>query len=272
MKGILPGRWHHYKGNDYEVLYTARHSETLEPMVVYRALYGEGGVWVRPAAMWNEDVPVNGASVPRFTYTGPMDVVLRPEETADRREVENITREAFWNLMKPGCDEHYLLHVMRDDPSFIPELDFVAVKDGKIIGNIVYSKSSVIGKDGASHETVTFGPVSVLPEFQKRGVGARLILHTLELAKKLGCRAVIILGHPDYYPRLGFRRAREFGLSLETGETFDPFMALELVPGGLGSIGGVYRYADIYHVDPAEAEAFDRGFPPKEKKVTDTQL
>jgi predicted N-acetyltransferase YhbS len=267
VEEIRKGRWHHFKGNDYEVLHTARHSETLEPMVVYRALYGEGGVWIRPAAMWQEPVTHNGAEVPRFTYAGDMDISLRPEEPYDYSEIENLTRDAFWNLFKPGCDEHYLLHVMRGDPSFIHELDYVAVKDGRLVGNIVYAKSSVVDKQGCRHEVITFGPVSVLPEYQKSGVGARLIFHTLELARRLGYGAVIILGHPDYYPKFGFRRAREFDLATKDGQTFDPFMALELIPGSLSGIGGgVFYDSDVYTVNQEEAAAFDKAFPIKKRK------
>lgn len=273
MEEIKKGRWRHYKGNDYEVLYTARHSETLEPMVVYRALYGDGGIWVRPAYMWNEHVTAKDVTVPRFTYIGAMDVTLRPEMPADYVASENVTREAFWNLFKPGSDEHYLLHVMRDDPAFIQALDFVAEKDGAIIGHIAYTKSSVITNDGICHETITFGPVSVLPAFQRTGLGARLILHTLDQARSMGYKAVIILGHPDYYPRLGFKRGRDFGLRLDHMDAGDALMALELVPGSLKVLGGgTYHYADVYNVDEAAAAAFDGTLPPKEKKATDPRL
>jgi predicted N-acetyltransferase YhbS len=272
MEEIKKGRWYHYKGNEYEVLYNARHSETLEPLVIYRALYGDNGVWVRPSSMWSETVTYNGAQVPRFTYTGDMDIQVRPEEHGDYRETENLTREAFWNAFQPGCDEHYLLHIMRSDSSFLPELNYVALKGGKIIGNIVYTKSCIVDDNGVQHEVITFGPVSVLPDYQKSGVGARLIFHTLKLAREMGCRAVIILGHPEYYPRFGFRRAREFGLATEHGETFDPFMALELNPGSLSRLSGVFHEADIYKINSADASEFDKTFPFKEKKVIDTPL
>ena len=200
-----------------------------------------------------------------------LNYALRPEQPEDYRECENVTREAFWDLMGPGCNEHYLLHVMRGDPTFVPELDIVAEKDGKIIGHIVYAKSHTIDRDGMPHEVLIFGPVSVLPEFQKRGIGARLINHTLDLARGLGYRAVIIFGHPDYYPRLGFKRARDFGLTASNGEAPDAFMALELVPGAFNS-GGVFYEADVYHVDHKAADSFDQTFPFKEKKVVDTPL
>lgn len=273
MDDIKKGRWRHYKGNDYEVLHTARHSETMEPMTVYRALYGDGGVWVRPARMWHETVTHNGTQMPRFAYTGDMDIVLRLEEPRDYGEIENITREAFWNQFRPGCDEHYLLHVMRGDPSFIPGLDYVALQDGRLIGNIVYAKGRVVDARDRSREVITFGPVSVLPEYQKRGVGARLIFHTLDLARRLGFGAVLILGHPDYYLKFGFRRARDFGIRTKDGDTFDPFMALELQPGSLAGLeGGVFYDSDVYNVKPEAAAEFDLAFPYKEKKVTDTQL
>lgn len=271
MQDIRPGRWRHYKGKDYEVLFTARHSETEEPMVVYRALYGGGGVWVRPAGMWHETVAHQGAGMRRFTYTGDMDITLRRTLPPEYRETENLTREAFWNLMGPGCDEHYLLHEMRADPAFIPELDFVAAHKGKILGNIIYTKSRVVNGNGQALDTITFGPVAVLPEYQGRGIGALMIFHTLDLAREMGYQAVIILGHPDYYPRFGFRRARDFGLATAAGETFDPFMALELAPGSLSG-GGVYHYARVYNVDPEKAAAFDKTFPYKEKKIAENPI
>ena len=265
---IRPGRWHHFKGRDYEVLFTARHSETEQPMVVYRALYGDEGLWVRPASMWCETVDRDGVRINRFTYIGNMDISLRPEKMYDYRQSECVTREAFWNLMEPGCNEHYLLHIMRSDGDFVPELDFIAEKDGRVIGNIVYARSSVIDHRGLRHEVLTFGPVSVLPEFQKSGIGARLILHTLDLAGNMGYRAVIIFGHPDYYPRFGFKRAREFGLAASNGEAPDAFMALELVQGSLAELGGgVFHEADVYHVDKQASDEFDKMFRHKEKKA-----
>jgi predicted N-acetyltransferase YhbS len=198
----------------------------------------------------------------KLTYT------LRPERPDDYREAESLTREAFWDLMGPGCDEHYLLHVMRGDSSFVPELGYVAEKDGKIIGHIAYALSHIEDQSGNLHEVLTFGPVSVLPGYQKQGVGARLIRHTLKLARGMGHTAVVIFGHPEYYPRFGFRRARDFGLTASNGEAPDAFMALELAPGSLSGFGcGVFREADVYHVDHDAALAFDKSFPPKEKKA-----
>ncbi|SHI80251.1 Acetyltransferase (GNAT) family protein [Lutispora thermophila DSM 19022] len=102
-------------------------------------------------------------------------VILRNEMPSDYRVVEEMTREAFWNNHVPGCDEHYLIHMMRNCHSFIKELDFVAEIDGKVVGNIVYAKSKIMGDKSKYHDVITFGSVSVLPEYQGKGIGAMLI-------------------------------------------------------------------------------------------------
>lgn len=272
MAYIKPGRYRHFKGNEYEVLYTAYHSETLEPMVVYRALYDEGGLWVRPASMWNEIVERDGRIFKRFEYTGTMDMVLRPEGEDDYREVENLTREAFWNVYAPGANEHFILHLLRSHTDFISELDLVAVNGSEIVGHIAYSKSRIAADDAREYAVITFGPVSVMPSWQGQGIGSRLIWHTLDLARKIGYRAVIIFGNPDYYHRFGFKSASDFGIYTENGENFDAFMALELNPGALGGISGRFNQSKAFEVSPEDVEAFDISFPPKEKIVTDTQL
>ena len=143
-----------------------------------------------------------------------MEITLRPEEERDYRLVEHITREAFWNVYKPGCDEHFILHNLRGAPSFIRELDYVAEADGEVAGNIVYSRGTVADAAGTAHEVIGFGPVSVLPALQGRGIGARLIRHTLGLAREAGHRGVIIFGNPAYYHRFGFENAARFGITL----------------------------------------------------------
>ncbi len=203
----------------------------------------------------------------------PGAVLIRPEHPGDYNETENLTREAFWNLMGPGCTEHYLLRIMRGDSSFIPELNYVAEWDDKIIGNIVYTKSLITTRGGTTLDIITFGPIGILPAYQKNGIGAQLIRYTLDLARQMGYTAVVILGHPGYYPKLGFKRGADYGLSLSDDQAPDALMALELIPGSLSELGGgIYHYAAVYNVDPAAAEVFDKRFPPKEKKATDTHL
>jgi predicted N-acetyltransferase YhbS len=199
------------------------------------------------------------------------DIKLRKEEPADYRIVEQITREAFWNLNFPGCDEHYLAHVLRDSPEFIGELDLVAELDGEVVGNIMYACSLVRDTQGGTHQVITFGPVSVLPAYQGQGIGSALITTTLKKARDLGHQAVIIYGDPEYYCRFGFKAAEEFNIRTREGMFCPALQVLELVPGYLAGIGGCFEEAPAYQVDPAASQAFDEGFPPRERLVTPSQ-
>lgn len=195
-----------------------------------------------------------------------MQYTLRREEKGDWRAVETLTREAFWNLHMPGCDEHLLAHNLRVHPAFVPELDYVALAGDELVGNIMYSKAKVVGADGTAREVLTFGPLSVLPAWQKKGVGAALVRHTLPLAAALGYPGVVIFGHPEYYPRFGFVNAGTYGIATEEGKNLPPFMALELEAGALAPVKGRFIVDEAFKMDAADVDAFDATFPPKEKK------
>ena len=201
-----------------------------------------------------------------------MNINIRLETEKDHREVINMTREAFWDLYAPGCDEHLLAHKLRKIPAFITELDFVAELDDRILGNIMYSKALIKDGKGAENEVITFGPLTVSPEYQKQGIGSLFVRHTLKIAKDMGFKGVIIFGNPDYYHRFGFQSAEEFKISTSDGANFEQFMALELYPGALESIAGRFYEDAVFHIDKAETEEFDKDFPFKEKHITDTQL
>lgn len=191
---------------------------------------------------------------------------IRLEESSDYRVVEELTRDAFWGSMShPTCDgEHLLVHKLRTSSSFIPALDFVAELDGGLVGHIIYSRAKVVTPSGQEIEVLSFGPLSVLPQYKRTGIGTALISHSTEEAKRLGYRAVIIYGHPDYYPRLGFRRGSDFGITTPNGSSFDALMALPLYDGALDGISGKFYEDAVYNIDSAEAEEFDKAFPPKE--------
>ena len=191
---------------------------------------------------------------------------LRQETPADYRAVEELTREAFWNYHSPGCDEHYLAHVLRNADACIPSLDFVAELDGKLVGNIMYAVSSVALDKGGDLPVITFGPLSVLPACQKQGVGGALIRHTLGLAKAMGFSAVLIYGDPAYYSRFGFLPAEQYGIAGEDNEYHAALQAVELQSGALQNTAGRFLEGSIYHIDPAAAAAFDQTFSPKEKR------
>ncbi|MCL2528003.1 MAG: N-acetyltransferase [Defluviitaleaceae bacterium] len=198
-----------------------------------------------------------------------MELNLRLEKPTDHYAVEELTREAFWKQgweAKPQiCDEHLLVNRLRTCASFVPELNYVAEAHGKLAGHIIYTKSKIVNDYGVAHEMLTFGPLSVLPDYHGKGIGKALMLHTFGIAKQLGYRAIIIFGHPDYYPRVGFRRGAEFGLTTSEYKTFDPFMAYPLYDGALDGICGRYFIDPVYEdLKEEDVMAFDKKFPPKE--------
>ena len=196
-----------------------------------------------------------------------MEIKLRTEQPADYRETENVTREAFWNHFSPGCNEHYLLHVMRDSPAFVPELDLVAEHDGRIVGNVVCMKGVIHGDDGVKYEVLSLGPISVLPEYQRQGIGGRLISRTRELARELGFRALLLCGDPDYYLYQGFVPAEMLGIRTADNMYAMALHVCELYDGALSGIWGRYVEDSAYEVDETAAEVFDREFPAKGKVV-----
>lgn len=194
-----------------------------------------------------------------------MDVMLRLEQPADYRETENVTREAFWNHYAPGCSEHYMIHIMRDCPAFLSELDFVAVYDGRIVGNVVYLKTVIKGNDGKEYPVLSLGPISVLPEYQHRGIGGKLIGHTRRLAAKTGFRAILLYGDPDYYTRQGFMPAEKLGIRTANNMYAVALHVCELYENALAGASGRYIEDTIYEIDETAAAEFDREFPVKAK-------
>ncbi len=201
-----------------------------------------------------------------------MDIEIRHETKDDHRETETLTRDAFWDLYKPGCDEHLLLHKIRDLQVFVSELNYVAVTGGTIIGNIVFSKASVVNDNGNEFEVLTMGPVSVLPQYQGKGIGSRLINHALDHAGKMGFAAVLIFGNSEYYSRFGFVNAEKYNIQTSEGDNFDAFMALELFENSLQGIEGKFYIDPVFFTDEKELKEFEKQFPFREKHVNDTQL
>ena len=190
------------------------------------------------------------------------------ETKEDHRAVENLVRESFWNVYRPGCSEHLVIHVLRDDPAFIPELDFVMEKDGKLIGQNMFMKTIIEADDGRVIPVLTMGPICVAPELKRQGYGRMLLDYSLERATAMGYGAVLFEGNIGFYSKCGFDYARRFGIRYhdlpeDADDSF--FLCKELVPGYLDGVTGVYQTPQGYYVDDADVEAFDKGFPPKEK-------
>ena len=202
-------------------------------------------------------------------------LLIRPETEADFRAVENLVREAFWNVYRPGCLEHYVIHVLRDDPAFVKALDFVMELDGRLIGQNMFMKTHIDADDGRRVEVLTMGPIGIAPDLKRRGYGKILLDYSLEKARELGFSAVLFEGNIGFYGHSGFDYARNFSIryhDLEAGEDDSFFLCKELIPGALSGVTGVYRTPAGYYADPDDAEAFDASFPPKEKKKLPGQL
>ena len=169
---------------------------------------------------------------------------IRLETPEDYREVEELTREAFWNVYAPGCVEHFVLHHYRSNPDFIPELDFVMEEDGRIIGHVMYSKAEIICEDGSGMPAWTFGPISIHPDYKRKGYGLKLLNYSIEKARELG------IGVPY-------------------------FLAKELIPGYLNGVEGTYHTPQGYYIafeNPEAFNEFEAKFPPKEKKHQEGQI
>jgi len=199
-----------------------------------------------------------------------MEIKLRLEEEKDYKIVEELTREAFWNNHVPGCDEHLLIHNLRKTNEFVSELDFVAIYDNKIVGNIVYVKPKVINND-FENVVLTFGPLSVLPNYQNKGIGGKLINHTVQLSKKMGYKGIIIYGDPEYYKKFGFIESRHYKITNRDKKYPMALLVLELYPNALNGIEGIFDEGKAYEVNEDELEEFDKMFPKKEKGYSKTQ-
>ena len=197
-----------------------------------------------------------------------MNYSIRPERKEDYREVENLIRESFWNVYRPGCSEHYVMHVLRDDPAFVKELDFVMEQDGRLRGQNMFMRTVINGDDGRDIPVLTMGPISITPELKRKGYGKALLDYCLEKAAEMGFGAVLFEGNILFYGKCGFDYARKFGIryhDLPEGADDSFFLCKELKPGYLSGITGVYQTPAGYYVDDADVDAFDSSFPPKEK-------
>ena len=202
-------------------------------------------------------------------------IIIRTEKEKEYREVENLVRESFWNVYRPGCLEHYVLHQLRKNAAFVPELDFVMEANGQIIGQNMFMKAYIQADDGRKIPIMTMGPICIAPDLKRKGYGKILLDYSLEKAKELGCGAICMEGNIDFYGKSGYRQASEFGIryhGLTEDDDASFFLCRELIPGYLDGITGEYAPPQGYYVDEQEAEVFDKTFYYKEKKKLPGQL
>jgi predicted N-acetyltransferase YhbS len=198
-------------------------------------------------------------------------IKIRNEEEVDYERVEEITRKAFWNLYVPGCVEHYLVHVMRSHKDFLPELDLVIEVDNQIIGNIMYTKTKLIDESGGGKDILTFGPVCILPEYQRKGYGKKLMEYSFEQAVVLGYDVIVIFGNPNNYVSRGFKSCKKYNICLEDGTYPAAMMVKELKPDVLDGRKRIYYQSPVFEIDEQEAGRFDEGLERLEKKLQPSQ-
>ena len=203
------------------------------------------------------------------------DYIIRLERNEEHRAVEHLIRESFWNVYRPGCLEHFVIHQLRNDPAFVKELDFVMEQDGQLIGQNMFMRAVIKADDGRDIPVMTMGPICICNERKRKGYGKRLLDYSVEKAAELGCGALCLEGNIDFYGKSGFTYASEYGIryhGLPEGADASFFLCRELIPGYLKGITGEYAPPAGYFVDEAAAEEFDKEFPPKEKLKLPGQL
>ena len=203
------------------------------------------------------------------------DYTIRLEEYEDHHAVENLIREAFWNIYRPGCSEHYVIHVLRNEPEFVKELDFVMERNGQLIGQNMFMKTVIDADEGRTIPVLTMGPICIVPELKRKGYGKALLDYSLIQATNLGFGAVLFEGNIDFYGKSGFDYASSFGIRYhDLPEDADSsfFLCKELIPGFLDEITGVYQTPQGYYVKNEDVLEFDKGFPAKEKKKLPGQI
>lgn len=198
-------------------------------------------------------------------------MLIRNEKETDYRAVEELTRRAFYNMYMPGCVEHYLVRLMRGHPDFIPELDFVLELDGRVIGSILYTKAWLTDETGAEKEILTFGPLSVVPLYQRKGCGKMLIEHSFEAARKMGYDTVVIFGSPANYGARGFVSCKKHNICLEGGRFPAAMLVKELIPHALGGRKWIYHGSPVMQIREEDALAYDDTLPKLEKKWLPSQ-
>ena len=204
-----------------------------------------------------------------------MKTLIRHETPADHRQVEHLIRESFWNVYRPGCLEHYVIHVLRDDPAFVKELDFVMECDGRIIGQNMFMRARIQADDGRVIPIMTMGPICIANDRKRQGYGKQLLDFCLEKARELGCGALCFEGNIGFYGKCGFGYARDKGIryrGLPEGADDSFFLCQELIPGYLDGVTGEYGPPEGYFVDRDACEEFDKQFPPKVKLKLPGQL
>ncbi len=176
-----------------------------------------------------------------------MNIKIRSERAGDGPAIYRLVEAAFKNVPESDRREHYLVERLHKSASFIPELSIVAEADGcGIVGYILLTEVKIIS-DNKTVASLGVAPLAVSPRFQNRGIGGALLLEAHKAAASLGYGTAVLLGHKDYYPRFGYRRAADFGIEFPFDAPEECCMAAELLPGALKGVKGVVNYPEAFY-------------------------
>ncbi len=165
-------------------------------------------------------------------------IVIRREAESDAAAVHRVVASAFEHADHACGDEQYLVDRLRSSVAFIPELSLVAEASGEIVGHILFTRMRI-----GEHASLALAPVSVLPDWQRKGIGSRLILEGHRVAQELGYGSVVVVGHASYYPRFGYAPASRWNITAPFEVPDECFLVVELARGSLDGIDGVIEYA-----------------------------
>lgn len=199
-----------------------------------------------------------------------MKISIRTEQFGERHQCETLVRDAFWDLYRPGCVEHLILHQARTSPDLV--LNLVAEADEELLGSLVATRARIVTAEGLATEVLYLGPLAVRPDLQGRGIGSQLISHGLATATNRGFSSAFLFGDPGYYHRFGFQNAATWAVTTADGLNFEAFMGIELRPNALEFAAGRLQESPCFEVDPAVLVEFDQGFPPREQHVLPGQF
>lgn len=198
-------------------------------------------------------------------------VIIRNETADEFRKVEEIHKRAFWNLSVPRGNEHYLAHVLREHEDFIPELDYVCELDGQVIANVMYTKSKLIDEKGNTKNIISFGPISVEPQYQRKGIGKLLLEKSFEKAIIMGYKAIVIFGNPANYVSRGFKSCKKYNVCLK-GDIFPAALLVkELEEGFFDGTKYYFFESSAFDIKEEDVEEFDKTFEYLEKKIQPSQ-
>lgn len=202
-------------------------------------------------------------------------MIIRLENENDYFEVENLVRNSFWNIYRPGAYEHFIVHNLRKDECFIKDLAYVMEKDNEIIGHINYSKGKINFEDGETRDAIVLGPIAIHEDYQNNGCGTKLIEYTLDLIERMNIAYVFVIGDENYYERFGFESASKYKIFLEGTDTSQecPFFMIKVFDcEKIDFKKAIFANPDVFNVDEKDVDEFDERFEYKEKLITDTQL